>query len=136
MSHSVSPCKLPSNRHPLLNLRSVGPATLQDLLLLGIDTPAKLAAADPRILYDKLCLRTGKNVDICQYDVFCCAVAQARDPNLPDEQKDWAWWSRRRKAAEARFFRLLSRAPADGSPDIIRRRFSAASVCRAVRQHF
>ena len=41
-----------SKRHPLLSLRSVGPATLQDLLLLGIDTPGKLAAADPRILYD------------------------------------------------------------------------------------
>ena len=80
-----------SKRHPLLSLRSVGPATLQDLLLLGIDTPGKLAAADPRILYDELCLRTGQNVDICQYDVFCCAVAQARDPDLPEEQKDWAW---------------------------------------------
>ncbi len=89
-----------SKRHPLLSLRSVGPATLQDLLLLGIDTPGKLAAADPRILYDELCLRTGQNVDICQYDVFCCAVAQARDPDLPEEQKDWAWWSRCRKASE------------------------------------
>lgn len=90
--------KSTSRSHPLLALRSVGPATVGDLTLLGVDTVEKLAASDPRVLYDELCARTGQNVDICQYDVFCCAVAQARDPRLPDEQKDWAWWSRRRKA--------------------------------------
>lgn len=91
--------KLAPGAQSLLKLRSVGPATLQDLLLLGVDTPAKLAASDPRLLYEELCRRTGQRVDICQYDVFCCAVAQARDPNLPAEYKDWGWWSRRRKAA-------------------------------------
>lgn len=91
--------RAPSRRHPLLALRSVGPATLRDLILLGVDSPDKLAAADPRVLYDELCRLAGQRVDICQYDVFCCAVAQARDPYLPDVQKDWAWWSRRRKAA-------------------------------------
>lgn len=94
----ISGRPVPSRRHPLLALRSVGPATLQDLRLLGIDTLEKLADSDPGILYEDLCLRTGRNVDICQYDVFCCAVAQARDPELPDEQREWSWWSRRRKA--------------------------------------
>lgn len=101
MAQSTSSGKLAPKNHPLLNLCSVGPATLRDLLLLGVDTPAKLAASDPRLLYDELCRRTGQSVDICQYDVFCCAVAQARDPNLPEECRDWAWWARRRKAAEA-----------------------------------
>ena len=43
----------------------------------------------------------GVTVDICQYDLFCCAVAQARDPHLPPEQCDWFWWSRRRKTRNA-----------------------------------
>lgn len=88
------------SRHPLLALRSVGPATLGDLMLLGVDTLEQLAASAPKRLYEDLCARTGQAVDICQYDVFCCAVAQARNPLLADEQKDWAWWSRRRKAAQ------------------------------------
>lgn len=88
-----------STKHPLLALRSVGPATLRDLTLLGVYSIAELAAADPHELYTRLCALEGKTIDICQYDVFCCAVAQARDPRLPDEQKDWSWWSRRRKAA-------------------------------------
>lgn len=83
--------------HPFLTLSSVGPATLRDLLLLGVNTFEDLASSDPRELYDRLCSLEGKTVDICQYDVFCCAVAQVRDPALADEKKDWAWWSRRRK---------------------------------------
>ena len=87
---------------------SVGPATLQDLLMLGVDTPAKLAASDPRLLYDELCRRAGQPVDICQYDIFCCAVAQARNENLPEECRNWAWWSSRcRKAGEVEFHPLL-----------------------------
>jgi hypothetical protein len=31
-------------------------------------------------------------------DTFCCAVAQARDPGLPAEQRNWWYWSRLRKA--------------------------------------
>lgn len=95
------PRTFPPRRHPLLALRSVGKATLRDLTLLGVDNLDKLAASDPRYLYDELCARTGQHIDICQYDVFCCAVAQARDPHLPDEQKDWAWWSRRRKTGQS-----------------------------------
>ena len=83
-------------KHPLLSLRSVGPASLRDMQLLGINSIAELAAMDPQEMYDRLCAITGQKVDICQYDVFCCAVAQAQDPGLPDEQKEWAWWSRKR----------------------------------------
>lgn len=84
-------------KHPLASLRSVGPATLRDFALLGISTLDELAKADPEELYERLCLITGYTVDICQQDVFCCAVAQARDPNLPGEQTNWFWWSAQRK---------------------------------------
>lgn len=85
----------------LRGLRSVGPATREDLRLLGVADMADLAGRDPRQLYDALCRLKQHQVDICCLDVFQCAVAQARDPHLPDEQRDWFWWSRRRKAATA-----------------------------------
>ena len=83
-------------KHPLLSLRSVGPATLQDLQMLGIDSISQLAEADPQDLYDNLCALTGSKQDICVFDTFCCAIAQAQNPDLPDEQKEWSWWSRQR----------------------------------------
>ncbi|MCD7984640.1 MAG: helix-hairpin-helix domain-containing protein [Desulfovibrio sp.] len=85
----------------LADLKSVGKASLADFRLLGVDSVAALADADPRELYERLCRLQGVTVDICQYDLFCCAVAQARDPHLPPEQRDWFWWSRRRKTRNA-----------------------------------
>jgi hypothetical protein len=64
--------------------------------MLGINTLAELAAADPREMYDRFCAITGQKVDICLYDQFCCAIAQSRNPRLPEAQKDWYWWSRQR----------------------------------------
>lgn len=84
--------------HPLAGLRSVGPATRRDLELLGVRTLADLAAANPQELYDRLCARTGQRHDPCVLDVFACAVAQARDPRLPDAQRDWFAWTPHRKA--------------------------------------
>ena len=84
---------------PLSALRSVGPAALEDLRLLGVaDVPA-LGRRDPLALYNDLCRIKGQTVDICCLDVFACAVAQAQNPQLPAEQCDWFWWSRQRKAA-------------------------------------
>ena len=80
-------------------LRSVGPATIEDLRLLGIADVPDLARRDPLTLYNELCRIKGQAVDICCLDVFCCAVAQAQNPRLPAEQRDWFWWSRQRKAA-------------------------------------
>ncbi|WP_208294738.1 helix-hairpin-helix domain-containing protein [Nitratidesulfovibrio liaohensis] len=84
--------------HPLAGLRSVGPATRRDLDLLGVRTLAELAAADPQELYDRLCALTGQRHDPCVLDVFACAVAQARDPHLPDALRDWFAWTPHRKA--------------------------------------
>ena len=85
----------------LADLKSVGKASLADFRLLGVHSVADLAGADPRELYERLCRPQGVTVDICQYALFRCAVAQARDPHLPPEQRDWFWWSRRRKASAA-----------------------------------
>lgn len=82
----------------LCELRSVGPATLRDLELLGVRSVEQLAQCEPRDLYVSLCEVTGQRHDPCAEDVFAAAVAQARDPELPRAQCDWWYWSRRRKA--------------------------------------
>ena len=91
----------PACHDPLLDLVSVGPATRADLHELGIDTLDELAAASARDLYERLMDLRGGPVDICCLDVFQAAIAQARDPDLPAEARQWWYWSRRRKAADA-----------------------------------
>ena len=83
------------------HLISVGPATEHDFHLLGIGSVAELARRNPRRMYDKLCHLTGQHYDICCLDVFCAAVAQARDPQLPSEKCQWWYWSRKRKEENA-----------------------------------
>jgi hypothetical protein len=84
------------------HLISVGPAIERDFHLLGIHTITQLARQNPRRMYDRLCKLTGERQDICCQDVFCAAVAQARDPLLPAEKCQWWYWSRQRKAENAR----------------------------------
>jgi hypothetical protein len=86
----------------LQNLTSVGPAIAKDFELLGIRSVAQLSRRDPEKLYEKLCEITGQAQDICCLDVFRAAVAQARNPRLPEEQRQWWYWSRRRKAQDVR----------------------------------
>ncbi|MBI3892040.1 MAG: mitomycin resistance protein [Candidatus Wallbacteria bacterium] len=81
----------------LRQLRSVGPATIGDLQLLGVTTVEQLARRRPADLYTSLCNKTGHRHDPCAEDVFAAAVAQARDPGLPRVQCDWWYWSRLRK---------------------------------------
>jgi len=93
---------MPSTERHLADLVSVGPAMLRDFELLGIRSVAQLARQNPEKLYERLCLRTGEPVDICCLDVFSAAVAQARNPRLPSEQRNWWNWSRKRKARDVR----------------------------------
>jgi hypothetical protein len=72
---------------------------LSDFRLLGIETVEQLARHEPQTLYDDLCVRTGKRQDPCVLDTFSCAVAQARNPDLPPGQRNWWYWSRLRKAS-------------------------------------
>jgi len=86
----------------LKDLVSVGPAILRDFDLLGIRNMSQLARQNPAKLYENLCRATGQRQDICCLDVFSAAVAQARNPLLPAEQCQWWYWSRQRKARDAR----------------------------------
>ncbi|WP_129354818.1 helix-hairpin-helix domain-containing protein [Sorangium cellulosum] len=82
----------------LRSLVSVGPATIRDLHVLGITTIDELAKRDAKQLYEELCAVTGARHDPCCEDVFRAAIAQARDPDLPAEQRRWWYWSRKRKS--------------------------------------
>ena len=86
----------------LQDLVSVGPAIAQDFELLGIRSVAQLARRNPEKLYERLCDVTGKAQDICCLDAYRAAVAQAKNPRLPMEQRQWWYWSRLRKARDAR----------------------------------
>lgn len=82
----------------LRDLEGIGKAMLKDFAALGIDSVNALSKQDPEKLYRKLSELSGPQ-DICVLDTFRCAVAQAQDPNLPEAQRKWWYWSRKRKGA-------------------------------------
>jgi hypothetical protein len=92
---------MPAEKRRFRDLVSVGPAMERDFAMLGIRSVAQLARQNPERMYEKLASLAGRRQDPCVYDVFCAAVAQARDPRLPLEQCQWWYWSRRRKAGGA-----------------------------------
>lgn len=81
----------------LRQLSGVGPSIEADLRSLGVNSVADLAGSEGDDLYRRLCEKTGTRQDPCVLDTFRCAVAQARDPQLATEQRNWWWWSRERK---------------------------------------
>ncbi len=93
---------MPTQERQLRDLVSVGPAIARDFEMLGVRSVAQLAKRDPEKLYERLCEVTGQAQDICCLDVFRAAVAQARNPALPLEQRQWWYWSRVRKARDGR----------------------------------
>jgi hypothetical protein len=97
---AVTPAKrvAVTDERDLEDLISVGPAIRRDFELLGIRSVAELAKHEPKALYDRLCRKTGQRQDPCVLDVFCAAVAQARNPRLPLEQCKWWYWSAVRKS--------------------------------------
>ncbi len=82
----------------LRDLHSVGPATVRDLQLLGITRVEQLVGKEALVLYDRLGGLSGKRPDPCVMDVFSAAIAQAHDPDLPKEKRNWWYWSRVRKS--------------------------------------
>ena len=86
----------------LEDLVSVGPATLEDFRLLGVESVAQLARSEPAELFERLCALRKCRIDVCCLDVFTAAVAQARNPHLPAEKRKWWYWSgvRKRRAAK------------------------------------
>ena len=86
----------------LEDLRSIGKETLEDFRVLGITSVAELSKQDPNKLYGSLCKTSGVIHDICVLDTFTCAVAQAKNSKLPEEQKNWWYYSRIRKSGRQR----------------------------------
>jgi hypothetical protein len=85
----------------LKDLVSVGPAMREDFELLGVRTVAQLRRRSPERMYRELCRIRKQTIDACCLDVFVAAVAQAKDPELPIEQRQWWYWSRVRKRRAA-----------------------------------
>jgi hypothetical protein len=81
------------------DLRGIGRKMLEDFELLGIKSVRELKSQDAQALYDRMCGITGTRQDPCVLDTYRCAIEQARNPDLPNEQKDWWYWSRVRKSA-------------------------------------
>lgn len=64
--------------HELRTLKNVGPATLSDLLSLGITTIADLKTANPEELFDLLETISGHKQNICMLDLFRAIVHEAQ----------------------------------------------------------
>ncbi|WP_180541352.1 helix-hairpin-helix domain-containing protein [Nevskia soli] len=82
----------------LRDLQGIGPAMLKDFELLNVRSVQQLAEEDGLELYERLNHLSGTRQDPCVLDTFRCAVAQAKNPRLSDEKRNWWYWSRRRKA--------------------------------------
>jgi nucleotidyltransferase/DNA polymerase involved in DNA repair len=77
----------------LTQLMNVGPATYQDLTLLGVTSLAELAKADADELYARLQAITGKPHDPCVWDVFAAIIHEAKT----GEKQPWWMFTKIRK---------------------------------------
>ena len=85
----------------LKDLDGIGKESLKDFQLLGIKTVYELSRKSPKRLYKQLADLSGPQ-DICVYDVLCCAVAQAKNSKLPKDQRNWWYWSKKRKEYDSK----------------------------------
>jgi nucleotidyltransferase/DNA polymerase involved in DNA repair len=85
--------KRSTEKSELLSLANVGPATYKDLTLLGINTIAQLAQANPDELYERLQKITGSVHDPCVWDVFAAIIHEAKT----GKKMPWWHWSEVRK---------------------------------------
>jgi len=97
----ASPVARPVERR-LRDLAGIGKSIESNLRLLGITSVDELSQVSGDFLYNELCRATGVRQDPCVLDTFRCAVAQARNPALPADQRNWWWWSRQRKQGNIR----------------------------------
>ncbi len=82
----------------LKDLRGIGKKMLEDFEILGVRSVRQLKSMEAQVLYDRMCEITKTRQDPCVLDTYRCAIEQARNPQLPDEQKNWWYWSRVRKS--------------------------------------
>jgi hypothetical protein len=70
----------------------IGPCMAQDLRDLGIFAVEDLKGQDPEMMYKRLCLTHGMQIDRCVLYVFRCAVYFAsKDEHDPELLKWWNW---------------------------------------------
>src|SRR5579862_5204293 len=86
-----------TDERKLSDLRGIGRKMLEDFARLGISIVRQLRAQDANDLYARMCEISGTRQDPCVLDTYRCAIEQARNPRLPEEQRDWWYWSRLRK---------------------------------------
>lgn len=91
-----------ADKRKLRDLVSVGKAFERDLALLGITEVEQLKGRTADELYERLQDITGTRQDPCVHDTFRAAIAQAENPNLPEEQCRWWYWSNVRKRKQGR----------------------------------
>lgn len=83
----------------LTDLPNVGPATADDLRLLGIRQPRDLAGKSPYELYARLERLTGQRQDPCVLDVF---IAVIRFASGGPPRPWWAYTAERKRALARR----------------------------------
>lgn len=83
-----------ANIRTFTDLPNIGPAMAGDFVTLGYEHPHQLMGADPYVLYDTLCARTGVRHDPCVLDVF---LSVTRFLAGEDPQPWWAFTAERKR---------------------------------------
>jgi len=78
----------------LEELPNIGPASANDLRLIGVSHPEDLIGQDPYKLYEDLCRKTRQRHDPCVIDAFISAV---RFMEGEPERSWWAYTSERKR---------------------------------------
>jgi hypothetical protein len=76
------------------DLPNVGPATAEDLQVLGFKKPEDLVGQDPYKMFEELCRVTGVRHDPCVIDVFLSITRFLEG----DEPQAWWFYTAERKA--------------------------------------
>ena len=71
----------------LTDLPNIGKSLADDLVLIGIETPAMLKGKDPYVLYQKLCEATNARQDPCVLDVFMSVT------DFMNGNEAQVWWA-------------------------------------------
>lgn len=83
----MNPAKVDRNKlEKLTDLPNIGPASVADLRLLGINKPGELAGQSPVELYYMLSQIKGKRQDPCVLDVFISVT------RFVDGEEPRPWW--------------------------------------------
>ena len=80
----------------LQSIPGIGPSMAQDLRDLGYFSVSDLKGQDPELMYKRLKLIHGMEIDTCVLYVFRCAVYFASEENHDPELLNWWIWKDRK----------------------------------------